>query len=454
MGLFDIFKRLQNTTNEASSGAAANQTTLGAKDFKDLDFEKINRTIANTRWAYDNDDTVSSTIDASVMIALDGMTVVADSKEHDDAASYLNDKLREWKLQSLAEESLTDAMVDGTSFNQKYIKDGELQISKLLFDADKYDFRVIRNPETGMEEGYVQKALTYKPIGDWENKKYSELQSISDVGTETTYTFKADEIINFRYKERNGEGRSAIYPCIDNIYRKKKIEQYMLDAAYKARHFIGIEVGNEKVTNDKIEPTDIDAILSYFDEAEDKQSVSYGFGIKPEIIGDTSLPAYVDYLSYYKNSIRSTLQTPDTKFESVGANRATAKEQLSGDFGSVKYIGYLRNFVNSYYVNQLLEADLKLPQNRSLADSIGHVNIEYTKLSDEEMSNLADTAMKLKEIYPDADMDLLLKVYFEKFSKQVERLGLSVEAPDVMRLENTLDNDVKSVLLSRGLKGI
>ena len=227
--------------------AASNKKEQDLKDFKDLEYLKINRTIANARFAFDNDATVSSTIMNAILIAKSGMKVVADDPQYNDAAKYIQDKFNQkkedggWDFNNMAEEVLKKSIRDGACFINKWIEGGTYQIRFLAYDGNDNDFKIIRDPETEKVLAYKQKYITSKLPEDWENKNFNQLNELT--GAFEYATLKPEEIINPMWNEEDGEGQSAIYPALNDVNDKLYTKKLMRNSNHKSGKIVHIQLG-------------------------------------------------------------------------------------------------------------------------------------------------------------------------------------------------------------------
>lgn len=461
MGLKDMMGRLLNTRKDAVSSGAANNSESSLNDFEDYNYERIQRTPKNARWAYENDSTVNSVVNNAVITANHGLRIITDSPEYEEARQHIISRIDDWNLEEFITEMLLKSIIDGISPIQKSIIDGKINISFLAYDGDKFDFKVIRDPITEEVLGYKQKATVSVLDGAWEGVEFDDLSSEEE---EITFDFAPGEIINVCYLQRDGEGRSGIYAALDLVDMKKRIELYMLKSAHKSGTILGIEIGADDYDLSGVSDDDIDQILEFFSEHDNKEVVGYPAGIKPNLISQKVLLDYTLYLKYLKSEIRSVLLTPDSKFESSKGSRYTAKEQMSGSAGFIVYVKYLRNFVKSYLDAELINEELELA---NYSDAIGHIHIDWPELEQEDAVDSSKVAERLNSIDPEADKELIKKAYFKRYAElesEMEVANLNYEPnlkeagntkKDDGRLKNTKrENPVIVELRKRGWKGL
>lgn len=440
-------ERLKNSITEAVSKSATNKKEDGLKDFKDLSYRRINETIENARFAYKFDPTISSTIDNAILIANSEFDFEADDPQFADAAVALKDVADErWDLHNVFEEVLKKAIRDGSVFVQQSLRDGEVHINFLAFDGDTFDFKVIRDPSTEQIVGYKQKVNISQLDSGWETKNFDDVEEGD--ATIGYFNFAPEEIINPLYKEEDGEGNSAIFSCIDDVDRKFKIKQYMMNAAHKAGKIISLQIGEKDVDISKVTDATIDDVLEWFTEQSGKEVVAHPLGITPTLLGDSQIVDFIIYFNFLKSEIRDALLTPDSKFDSTGANRATANEQLSGATGYIVYIESLQNFLKHYF-KQLFNSYLL---NEGYEAAIGHVDIKFPSLRPEDPQIQAAIGQQLGAMNPDVDMETLVETYFPKYSKALQKKGVKLEntKEDKAKVKNMIEQD----LMNRGFVGI
>ncbi len=423
MGLISRLRgltRLQNTTQDAVTEPTGNNSDNDKEDFEDIEgYQRINRNIKNARWAYDNDSTVNSSINNAVITANRGFQIVADSPEYEEAAEHIRIRSKDWDLRDSIEEAMIKAHVDGTCFIQKRIKDNAIYIHFLAYDGDEYDFRIIRNPDTEEVLGYKQKAPVTRLDGSWKSLEFDDLDLD---GEEEENNFLPEEIICIQFRETDGQGNSAVYPALDLVDAKRRIEKYMLKAAHKSGSILGLEIGADGYDASELTDDNVTKVVNLFSEHDGKEVVAYNAGIKPARIGSNVLLDYTLYLNYLKGEIRSTLLTPDSKFESSKGSRFTAAEQMSGSTGFVVYIEYLQEFIKNIFEPELFDDELELA---GYEDAKGHVHIQFKEIREDEEQSRADIGVKLFGIYPNVDPDVLTRAYFPGYVKVKKEKGLN-----------------------------
>lgn len=447
-------ERLKNSITEAVSKSATNKKETGLKDFKDLGYRRINETIENARFAYKFDPTVSSTLDNAIMIANSQFYFEADDPQYAEAAEALKNIAEDrWDLHNIFEETLKKALRDGAAFIQQSLREGEVHINFLAFDGDTFDFKVIRDPSTETIVGYKQKIQVSELDSSWQTKEFDEVEEGDlKVGY---YNFLPEEIINPLYKEEDGEGNSAIYSCIDDVDRKFKLKKYMMNAAHKAGKIIAVQLGEQGVDISKVTDETIDNILEWFSESSSKEVISHPVGITPTMLGDSQLVDFIIYFNFLKSEIRDALLTPDSKFDSTGANRATANEQLSGSTGYIVYIESLQNFLVHYF-KKLFDAYLT---NEGYDDAVGHITLKFPTLRPEDPQIQAAIGQQLAAVNPQVDMDALVETYFPKYAQAVRAKNTNLqntltEEEQKQKEKEKLHKEVEDRLIQRGFVGI
>ena len=173
-----------------------------------------------------------------------------------------------------------------------------------------------------------------------------------------------------------------------------------------------MQLGNKDVSAEAVDDVFIKQVMKWFSKSNKKDVVAYPYGLEPQIIGNSTLPDYINYLKYIKTEIRNVLLTPDSKFSSTTTNRSTAKEQLNSDTGYAKVIEYIQEFVCNYVNKEIIDKELEL----HYPDAVGKVKIEYINNSDENTKTLSDIGVKLMNILPNLNSELIIKSYFPDYA--------------------------------------
>jgi len=484
MGLLKMMGRLLNTNQDGIARGAANEEDSDTElpNFEDMGYERIPRTIKNARWAYENDSTVNSSINNAVITANHDLRIATDDpKQFQKAKEYIEECSKQWKLNEFIDEAIEKCLVDGACFIQKSIRNGKLCLDFLAYDGDEFDFLIIRDPKTDEVLEYIQKATVLVPSDGWQNADFDDIQMEEE---EVTYHFAPEEIIHLKYMEKDGDGRSAIYAALDLIDMKKRTEKYLIKSAHKSGAIMGLEIGADDYDISEVSDSDIEKIISWFSESDEKEVVGYPAGIKPTRMGANSLLDYTLYLKYFKTEIRSVLMTPDSKFESSKGGRFTTKEQMSGSAGFLVYMEYLRAFIKSWLEPDIINEALTIGR---MENAIGHIFGEYPDLDKDDEAESANIANTLVSIVPGLDKDFILKGYFSRYQELVDanpnktpnilepamqlqaKVNMNAdpnetrgkpaqpgneESQKTQRLQNTEDDPIILALRKRGWKGV
>ncbi len=139
-------------------------------------------------------------------------------------------------------DALYSGKVDGELFISKTIVENKIITRDLAFDADNY--RIKRKyDEYGKVIGYKQLTKRNKETSKgWLKKKF---ESFTDMAEELVVPFEKGEIINFKYRERKGKGRSTVMRVLDQAMFLREIEAMMPQLVYKNANIMVLTVGNE-----------------------------------------------------------------------------------------------------------------------------------------------------------------------------------------------------------------
>lgn len=417
MGFWDRLTNIFNTQgrgiiepeNKGMTLVGGTITTETSKDFIDSIPFRINRSIKNFRYAYKHDSTVNSTINNLIILSNIKFNVVADNPEYNDAVEHIEKKIEEWDLSNFIDEFIKRNLIDGCMFINRYIENGSIKLKILANDGERYKWKIIRDPATDEIIGYKQLIIRSKPVKNWKTADFDE---IVEEPEEVTITFMPEEIIYSTWMEDGGVGTSILYPVLELVEVKANLEHFLLLSAHKAGVLLGVQLGNEDVSAEAVDDVFIKQVMKWFSKSNKKDVVAYPYGLEPQVIGNSTLPDYINYLKYIKSEIRNVLLTPDSKFSSTTTNRSTAKEQLNSDTGYAKVIEYIQEFVCNYINREIIDKELEL----HYPDAVGKVKIEYINYSDENIKNLSNIGVKLMNILPNLNSELIIKSYFPDYA--------------------------------------
>ncbi|MCE7699948.1 MAG: hypothetical protein K8E24_014365 [Methanobacterium paludis] len=390
-----------------------------SKDFESSNLRdripfKVNRTIPNFRYAFKYDHTVNSTINNLIIVANNEYEIVGETDEYKDAVDHIKEKCKEWDIGQFADTFIKRNMVDGSSFINRYVENGTIKLKYLANDGVDFNWLIIRDPDTEEVLQYKQSVRKTKLPTNWKTADYYEIQQEEDWDT---IKFDPAEIIYSNYMEENGKGVSALYSILDLVDVKGKLELYMLLAGHKAGAFLGLKIGNENIDASSVDSGFINDVMKWFSESNGKDVIAYPDGIDPTTIGNQVLPDYPAYISFITTEIRNAILTPDSKFSSTSSNRATATEQLNTSTGYQGFIIYLQDFVCKCINQEVIDKELELFDSKA----VGKVKFQYIN---EEMIDevvLSDTGTKLKNMYPDLNSELMIRTYFPRFARQMDK---------------------------------
>lgn len=382
-----------NSSNEAVTDPSPNDDNGDAENLKDRHPPKIKKTIANCRYAFDNDPTVRGIILNNAYTANNTFRIVSDDK---NAETYITQKSQEWDLDTLMTNTLIKVMRDGPCFIEKGIIDRSIKVRFLAYDNDKYKMKVIRNPKTAEIMGYKQKRMEAKNIDNWKSTKFDKIDN-DMVEVESNYS--TDQIIYPVLLEEQGKPKSLLMPLLEHIDTKWTLERFMISTAHKSGNLIGITVGDEKTDNTNIPKSFINKLIETFRRPVEKDVAILPHGVSADVIGNNQLSDLPSYLKYFRNEIFLNLQTPESLFSTESSNRATAEIQADDDTGYKVFINFLRFFLKKYFERELIDHELRL---RGMTSAIGKVKIEFDV--DETPKPLEDNN-ETDEIPEDAELD-------------------------------------------------
>lgn len=456
MGFWDILKFIRNTETVSTPSMEETVSMDGSKislanndSKKDISGDlidripfRVNRTIPNFRYAFLHDATVNSAINNLIVVAQTGFRVKAESEEFEKDAEHIRKKFDEWDMPNFIESFIKRNMVDGSCFINRYVKEGTLKLKYLSNDGIDYKWKVIRDPDTEEILGFKQLVNKAKLPDNW---KTAEFDEIDEEKEEETITFMPEEIIYSTWMEENGQGVSALYPVLDLVDIVARLILYILLAGHKAGAFLGLKIGNDNIDSASVDSTFIRQVMNWFDEYSEKTVVAYPDGIEPNIIGTQNLPDYVTYIKFLQSMIRNAILTPDSKFSAISSNRATAVEQLNTDTGYQGFIKYLQAYL-CYYINkEIIDKELELYDPKG----IGKIKIVYDETNLDENIQKAEIGTKLKNLYPDLNSELLIRVYFPDFATVMDEYKRLYGD----KWESQLDKDMGKMVLAGGTAG-
>lgn len=376
---------LQNS-GEASVVDPSPEDTSG-EDLADRHPPRINKTIKNFRYAYENDATVRGILINNATTANNRYYIKCDDP---NAKAWIKQKVKEWKLERVMTQTLIRAQRDGHCFIEKGFFDGSIQIRFLAYDADKYKMKVIRDPLTDHILGYMQHGpASVDPTG-WEEKKFDD---INDEGDEVDTPYQADQVIFPVLIEEKGRGDSLLSVILDNVDDKKTFERFMRSAAHKAGQLIGVTIGNERISTKDVPKSFVTKLLKVFRSPIEKDVAVVPDGVNLDTIGDSQLPDLPGYIKYHRSEIFLALQSPESLFSTESSNRATAEVQADDSTGYKVFITFLRDFLKNYFEKELIDHELQL---KGFSNSVGKCEIIFDE--EEKLEPLSPDSKVAEEI--------------------------------------------------------
>ncbi|KZX16636.1 hypothetical protein MBCUT_06740 [Methanobrevibacter cuticularis] len=452
MKLPDIIKNTLNPpikqiVNEISRGVGAIGVSLG-KGAKNNKFESlidqmfIEPSIAEARRALQIDPTVSSSVLSMVILANSPYKVVPSQGAADEAVDFIEQKCKSWNIRALNSRMLLRSIVDNTCFIRKNIDTVEIKnFDFLTYDETNYNFLpVIANGEL---LGYKQKGMVYEIPKDWKNKKFDEIANPK--GEVQEFNFEPHEVINPVLFEDNF---SLVMKALDDVRNLKKIKNMGPNIVKFSQGTLGVEVGTEEnpfapydendsySTQKSKVKKELEGIADAFDKKESKNVIAYSYGTTPNVIGDGKVVDWTPIANFYKQEIRESLLTPDSRFTSAKGSRFTAEAQM-GTSGQGAVISFLQDF--SVYNINTFAIDHQLAM-ANYEDSIGKISIEFESFEVEDDKTAAEIGQIIEQLYPSANNDntlMRMQAFFPKYYK--------IYQDSVVSEESNLDKTPKQI---------
>jgi len=315
---------------------------------------RVNDTVKNRRFAFTHDAQAQG-------IILDIMTKTNTrwyiTGDNDKAVKHLEDMADEWDLDTLIDNILQKGLVDGDGFLYNRIVENHIKPSFLAYDGVDFRIKIIYD-EFGETCGFKQiikkNSRTNK---GWLRKKFDELDE-DLVDLEISY--ELDEIIHFKYLERDGKANALMSGALEPIYYKRILREQMPLTVYKNSNIISVTMGNADKMNTYLDKEARDEVAETVNNYHMKGCLILPYGIEVELLKGGSLPNIQDYIKYFEKEVYIALNTPEAVFSSESSNRATADIQLdSKTTGRVLFLEYNRDWV-AKYVKKLFDKELEL----------------------------------------------------------------------------------------------
>lgn len=377
-----------------------------ARDLSDLYPYTVKKTIRNCRYAYDTDGLVQGLILNNTFKANNKWVITFDDNTIDgieDAKKFIEDKCKEWNLDTRMSEWLIKEQRDGKHFTQKIYVDGTIKLEELAYDGDLYDFEIIRDLTTGEILGYKQKYWTTGDVKDWKTQDFNSIRNLPKHKEEVN--FEPDEIIYGTLFEEDGEGMSLIMPILDDIYDKWSYEQYKKSVAHKTGNVAVLTVGSQDVYTDNLEESFLNDALDNLEDREKHDTIVIPYGTSVETLGGNyNLPDLNTYIDKTLSNIYIQLQTPQTLFASDSSNRSTIQVQTDEDTGFAVYLEYMRDSLKKT-VDALIDDELSLHE--EFADCVGHIHLTFLSIKQERLlrKEYVDSETMIRYDLTDEDVD-------------------------------------------------
>ncbi len=390
MGLLDRINYknflLRNAEPNAieETGIDTDDTTTTDSDAIDLIDSvpfKVKRTIKNCRFAA-NDPIVKGIINDNITKTISNFVIEGDNQ---DAVNHILERCKstDWDLNQLMRDFLWAGQVDGEVFTNKIIIENRIHLRILAFDAENYRIKKIYD-EYGKVTGFKQLTQRNKETNKgWLAKKFEELEEKLE---EWTVPFQPGEVINAKYMELKGKGRSIVMDILDPVYYRRVLSDLMPKTVFKNSNIMVVTMGSKDASNKRLNKKSRDAVVEATTDYHKKGVVLLPFGITAEMIGTNQLPDIPKYKQDFKNEIFDGLSTPHALFDTEGSNRATAEVLMDSETsGRVVFLEYNREWLKKYIENELFTPELEL------AGKKGNVWINFHPKDKDKKSGYLET---------------------------------------------------------------
>ena len=365
-------------------GIGTDDTTTTDKDSVNLIDTvpfKVKRTVKNCRFAA-NDPIVKGIINDTITKTISNFVIEGDNE---DAKNYIIERCKseDWDINQVMRDFLWAGQVDGEVFTNKIIIENKIHLRILAFDAENYRIKKIYD-EYGKVTGYKQltKRNTETNKG-WLSKNFDELEEKLE---EWTVPFQPGEIINAKYMELKGKGRSIVMDILDPVYYRRVLSDLMPKTVFKNSNIMIVTMGTKDATGKRLNKQSRDSVVDATTDYHKKGVVILPYGIEAEMIGTSKLPDIPKYKQDFKDEIYDGLSTPHALFDTEGSNRATAEVLMdSPDSGRVVFLEHNREWLKKYIENELFKPELEL------AGKKGDVWINFHPKTEDEESAYMET---------------------------------------------------------------
>jgi len=352
-----------------------------AIDFIDTVPFKVKRTIKNCRFAA-NDPIVKGIINDNITKTISNFVIEGDNQ---DAVNHIIERCKstDWDINQVMRDLLWAGQVDGEVFMNKIIIENRIHLRILAFDAENYRIKKIYD-EYGKVTGFKQLTQRNKETNKgWLAKKFEELEEKLE---EWTVPFQPGEIINAKYMELKGKGRSIVMDILDPVYYRRVLSDLMPKTVFKNSNILIVTMGNKDAPGKRLTKKSREAVVEATTDYHKKGVVVLPFGLEAEMIGTSQLPDIPKYKQDFKNEIFDGLSTPHALFDTEGSNRATAEVLMDSETsGRVVFLEYNREWLKKYIENELFTPELEL------AGKKGNVWINFHPKDKDKKSGYLET---------------------------------------------------------------
>ena len=335
---------------------------------------KVNRTVINCRNA-SKDPQVKGILADNITKTNNDFELESDNEE---ARKYIEERCKEWNISQLINDMLLKGMRDGNAFINKWVEDNKVHYRWLAYDGKHFRMKRIYD-EKGKVIGYVQLTHHNKNSNKgWVHKRFDNLvEDIEDFEVK----FQPDEIIDIKYMEEDGQGRSLVMDILDDVYYKRTLKELMPNAVYKNSTIVKVTMGNELQQGKRLSRKDRRFVEDIVSNYHNKGTLIFPYGIDADVLKGGTLPDIPSYLKYYESCIYVGLNTPEAIFSSESSNRATADIQLDSPYsGRILFLQSNQEWVKSIIENELFRDELDLNGYEGV-----DVTIRFNTLTDDDM---------------------------------------------------------------------
>lgn len=323
-------------------------------DLYDATPSRVHNTVKNRRFAFTHDAQAQGII-LDIMTKTNTQWYI--SGDNDKAVKHLEEMADKWDLDILIDNILQKGLVDGDGFCHTRIVENHIKPTFLAYDGVDFRIKIIYD-ENGDICGYKQVIQKNERTNKgWLRKKFDEL---TEDLNEMEISYELDEIIHFKYLERDGKANALMGGALEPIYYKRVLREQMPLLVYKNSNIVSVTMGNADKMNTYLDKDARDEVAETVNNYHKKGCLILPYGIEVELLKGGSLPAIQDYIKYFEKEVYIALNTPEAVFSSESSNRATADIQLdSKTTGRVLFLEYNRDWV-AKYVKKLFDKELEL----------------------------------------------------------------------------------------------